>query len=109
MVHAGAKGNVEWLRATRGVEHHDGSSSEQLWQKSANKRLRFASNVAEVTVASWTIGCRRNASFRRNTTRITKGRRKRNDTYINTIALAVATTFFTDTPRGKQHVENHIQ
>jgi hypothetical protein len=37
------------------VEHHAGSSSEQRWQKSASKRLRFASNVAEFTVASWTI------------------------------------------------------
>jgi hypothetical protein len=38
------------------VGHHAGSSSERRWQKFASKRLRFASNVAEFTVAGWAIG-----------------------------------------------------
>jgi hypothetical protein len=37
-------------------------------------------------------GCRRNASFRRSTTRSTMGGRKRNDLHVNTVVLAIAKT-----------------
>src|SRR6266478_4154391 len=40
-----------------------------LWQKFVSERLRFTSSVAEFTAATWTTGCRRNASSRRSTTR----------------------------------------
>src|SRR6266446_4256526 len=50
-----------------------------LWQKFVSERLRFTSSVAEFTVVTWTIGSRRNASFRRSSTRATTEGRKRND------------------------------
>src|SRR6266481_7630551 len=63
-----------------------------LWQKFVSERLRFTSSVAEFTAATWTTGCRRNASSRKSTTRETMGGRRRNDAHINTIVLAIAKT-----------------
>jgi hypothetical protein len=37
------------------------------WQKSVNEPLRFTSNGAEFTAATWTTGYRRNASSARRT------------------------------------------
>ncbi len=69
-----------------------------LWPKFVSERLRFTSSVAEFTAATWTTGCRRNASFRRSSTRATTEGRKRNDLHINTIVLAIAKTLFTNKP-----------
>jgi hypothetical protein len=62
------------------------------------RALRFTSSVAEFTVVTGTIGSRRNASFRRSSTRATTEGRKRNDLHINTIVLANAKTLFTNKP-----------
>src|SRR5437660_3721458 len=67
-----------------------------LWQKFVSERLRFTSSVAEFTAATWTTGCRRNASSRRSTTRATMGGRRRNDAHINTIVLAIGKTLSRD-------------
>src|SRR6267142_2062091 len=80
-----------------------------LWQKFVSERLRFTSSVAEFTVATWTTGCRRNASSRKSITRATMEGRRRNDQHIDTIVFATAKTIFTNKPRGKQHVENQFQ
>src|SRR6266436_7472238 len=80
-----------------------------LWQKFASERLRFTSSVAEFTAATWTTGCRRNASSKKSTTGATMEGRRRNDLHINRIVLAIAKTFFTNKPRGKSHVENQFQ
>src|SRR5260370_3787753 len=75
-----------------------------LWQKFVSERLRFTSSVAEFTAATWTTGCRRNASSRRSTTRAKMGGRRRNDAHINTIVLATAKTLFTNKSCGKYNV-----
>src|SRR5260221_13064031 len=79
-----------------------------LWQKFASERLRFTSSVAEFTAATWTTGCRRNASSRKRTTRATMEGRQRNDKHINAIVLGIAKTLLHKKPGGKQHVENKL-
>ena len=78
-------------------------------RNSSSERLRFTSSVAEFTAATWTTGCRRNASSRKSTTRATMEGRRRNDVHINRIVLAIAKTFSHNKLRGKSHVENQFQ
>src|ERR1700719_3002871 len=74
-------------------------------QKSVSEPLRFTSNVAEFTDATWTTGCRRNASSWKSTPRATMGVRERNDLLISTTVLANSN----DEVWGKQHVEDQFQ
>src|SRR4029077_6566363 len=60
-------GHTSWKKVSR---------TSYLWQKSASERLRFTSNAAEFTGATWTTGYRRNESSGKGTARTLCSRTK---------------------------------